>query len=189
MTGFLERPSQGTSETRTVEQPTHRNRNPRRLARRAIAAIHTAEGELLAADQRSQRRAALAAGGAGLRNKHASAVATALAGFAGRRALLLQITDASVRTAALQKLAAEEVATLARLALDHAAEKRSLRRGLLAVLAPQQRHARRRLRMRQRQQRLNIAIAMRHLLPPHNHPAKSISAKSQQLRILGRDAH
>ena len=116
--------------------------------------------------------------------RHASNIAAVIAKFAGRRAALVQITDPNARAAAAHQLATEETAELARLAIEHAAEKRRLRHATLATLAIAHRPARRTLRQRQRRQKIGIAVQLQALLPQstvRSHPR----ATSRAVRRIG----
>ncbi len=84
------------------------------------------------------------------RDRHASNVALVVAKFVGRRAALSFMPDAGARAAAGQQLAAEEANELVRLTLEHAAEKRQLRKSVAAPLFGVHQAARRALRQSQR---------------------------------------
>lgn len=122
--------------------------------------MHTAELQLLTALQRAVRRQAMAAIDAALQGRHAGAIALVIARFADRRAALGAITDAGERAAIALRIDAEETTELARLALEHAAEKRQLRKATLAPLTAAHRAARRALRQRLRRQRAGIAVQL-----------------------------
>ena len=170
VTGPLERPSQGAPENRKAS---HRQdveyRKPQRVvlrsARRAHSSILAAEMQLLVAAQRDERHRALAAIDAGLRSQHASQTAAVIARYAGRRAALAQIAEPTTRAAAAHRLAAEETAELASLALEHAAEKRRTKNSVLSSLIPSHRAARRALRQHQRRQRMATAVRLQGLQP------------------------
>jgi hypothetical protein len=119
------------------------------------------QGDSLAAE----RRQALAAVDAGLRSLHASRVAAVVSKFADRRAALMHMTDAGARVAASQQIALEEANELARLAVDHAAEKRRMRFSWLGGIRRKHKLARRNLRRRQRHQRAGVAVLLRGLQP------------------------
>ena len=165
MTGPLERPSQGAPENRKAEIRERSQSDVLRAARRAFASISVAEMQVLVAAQRDERSRALAAIDAGLRSQHASQTAAVVARFADRRAALDQITDAGARAAAAHRLAAEETAELARLALEHAAEKRRLKTSIVSSLAVTHRAEQRRLRLNQRRQRMGTAVRLQQLRP------------------------
>lgn len=167
MTGVAHWPERGSPETRTAPQSFRENqmhgRDPVRLARRTIASIHAAERELQGDSLAAERQLALAALDAGLRSLHASRVAAVVSKFADRRAALVHMTDAGARAAASQQIALEEANELARLAVEHAAEKRRLRISVLGGIHQKQKRARRNLRRRQRHQRVGIAVLLRPL--------------------------
>lgn len=170
VTGPLDRPSQGAPENRKASELIHDARRPVRhgirSARRTVRSIHVAEDELQAAAQAAERRRALAAVDAGLRSKHASRVAAVVSRFADRRAALAYITDTGTRAAMIRQIAAEEANELARLAVEHAAEKRHLKRQVLTNINSKHRELRRRLRQRQRHQRASVAVQLRWLAEP-----------------------
>ena len=152
-------------ETRKAADHIRPRRDAVRFARKTVASIHTAELEILAAAQRAARRQAVKAVDASLSDRHASTIALVLAKFAGRRAALSAISDAGARAAAAHQLAAEETSELARLALEHAAEKRQMRNAATAPLRTAHRATRRSMRQRQRRQRIVVAVqlqALRH---------------------------
>lgn len=165
VTGPLERPSQRAPENRKAAEQARPARDPIRAARRAVGSIHTAEQQLLSAAQREERDRAVRAIDAGLAGRHAGNVAAVVARFADRRAALAMMTDPNVRAAAAQRLAAEEAHELARLALEHAAEKRRLRNSVLASMGVLHRSARRALCQRLRRQRVGIAVQLQALRP------------------------
>ena len=111
------------------------------------------------------RRQALKSADAALSDRHASTIALVVANFAGRRAALAAIVEPSARAAAAQQLANEETAELARLALQHAAEKRAQRQSITAPLAARHRVERRALRQRLRRQRVVVAVQLQTLRP------------------------
>lgn len=121
--------------------------------------------QLLSAAQRGERDRAVRAIDAGLADRHAGNVAAVIARFADRRAAMAMMTDPHSRAAAAQRLAAEEAYELARLALEHAAEKRRLRNSVLASMGVVQQSARRALRQRLRRQRVGIAVQLQALRP------------------------
>ena len=166
VTGPLDRPSQQPLETRKAAEHIRPRRDAIRFARKTIASIHTAEQEILSAAQRAARRQAVKAVDASLSDRHASTIALVLAKFAGRRAALSIIVEPGARAAAAaSQLATEETAELARLALEHAAEKRQLRKAATAPLLAAHRSARRSMRQRQRRQRVLIAVQLQALRP------------------------
>lgn len=121
--------------------------------------------QVLLAAQRDERSRELAAIDAGLRSQHASQTAAVIARFADRRTALDQITDAGARVAAAHRLAAEETAELARLALEHAAEKRRSKTSIVSSLVVTHRAERRSRRQSQRRQRMGIAVRLQQLRP------------------------
>ena len=165
VTGTLDRPSQGALENRKAAEQRKTGSNPVRSARRTVASIHSAELQLLAAAQRAARRQVIGVVDAALRGRHASAVALVVGRFADRRAALSSISDAGARIAAGRQLAAEEANELARLALEHAAEKRQLRKAATTPLVAAHRAARRALRQSLRRQRVVVAVQLRPLRP------------------------
>jgi hypothetical protein len=169
MTGVAHWPERGSPETRTAPQSFRENqkhaRDPVRLARRTIASIHAAEREMQDDSLAAERRQALAAGDAGLRSLHANKVAAVVSKFADRRAALVHMTDAGARVAASQQIALEEANELARLAIEHAAERRRMRASVMASLGGKQRAARRKLRQSQRRQRAGLAVQLHALHP------------------------
>lgn len=134
-------------------------RDIRHRRRRAVIGLHQAEYQLLAASQGATRRAAMRSLHAALSARHGSAVSAVLAKFADRRAALTH-GDADGRAAALKQLSADENCELARLALEHAAEKRALRQSTLMPMVRQQLVDRRLLRIRNRRQRIMLAIQL-----------------------------
>lgn len=109
--------------------------------------------DLLVASQRAARRAAILAIDAALSSRHGSAIAIVIARFADRRATLVNISDTE-RAAALRQLAVDEAHELARLALEHASEKRAMRKAALRSMSVSDAAARRSLRTRSRRQRI-----------------------------------
>jgi hypothetical protein len=163
--GPLDRPSQQPLETRKATDHIRPARDAIRFARKTVASIQAAELQLLAATQRAARRQAVGAVNAMLRNRHASNIALVIARFSSRRAALSLIPDAGARAAAGQQLAAEEANELARLALEHVAEKRQMRNAATIPLRGAHRTARRTLRRCQRHQRAVVAIQLQALVP------------------------
>jgi hypothetical protein len=158
VTGPLDRPSQQTLETRKAADHIRPRRDAVRFARKTVASIHTAELEILSAAQKAARQQTVAATDAMLSDRHASAIALVIAKFAGRRAALATTVEPGARAAAAQQLVSEETAELARLALEHAAEKRAQRKAVTAPLLARQRAERRALRHRLRRQRAVVAV-------------------------------
>lgn len=158
----LGRPSQGVLENRTAADLKYDRQSFRSRCRRAVIGLHAAELQLLIASQRAARRAVMRSIQATLSGRHAGAVAAIVAKFAGRRAALAS-DGGQGRAAVLQQISTEEAHELARLALEHAAEKRALRRTVLVPLAARQRSVRRNLRCRNRHQRIVLAVQ----LEPH----------------------
>ena len=165
VTGPLDRPSQQPLETRKAAEHIRPRRDAIRFARKTIASIHTAELEILSAAQRAARRQAVKAVDASLSDRHASTIALVLAKFAGRRAALSAIVEPSARAAAASQLATDETAELVRLALEHAAEKRQMRKAATAPLLAGHRSTRRSLRQQQRRQRVAFAIKLHAIAP------------------------
>lgn len=128
--------------------------------RRAVIGLHQAEEQVLIASHRAARRAAVQSIHAALSARHGSAVSAVLAKFADRRAALVRHGEEGERAAALRHVSADEAHELARLALEHAAEKRALRKSMLAPMERQQCKARRELRRRNRRQRMILAIQL-----------------------------
>ncbi|WP_287389528.1 hypothetical protein [Ralstonia sp.] len=129
--------------------------------RQTLVSIHAAERQLQLATQLAERRQAVQAVDAGLQAQHASRIAAVIARFAGRRAGVAELPDPAARAAAMRQLASEEANELARLALEHAAEKRQARRAVLASLGGPHRAARRSMQEHQRHQRAGIAVQLR----------------------------
>jgi hypothetical protein len=98
-------------------------------------------------------------------------VAAVVSRFADRRAALAQIADAGTRAAMNQQIAAEEAIELARLAVEHAAEKRQIRRHVLVTISAKHRELRRRLRQSHRHQRVGLAVQFRPLSSLHDRKA------------------
>jgi len=121
--------------------------------------------QLLVAAQRDERSRAIAALDASSRSLHASQTAAVIARYADRRAALAQLADPAARVAAAHRLATDETAELATLALEHATEKRRLKRSVLSSLIPAHRSARRTLRQYLRRQRMAAAVYLRRLQP------------------------
>ena len=165
MTGVAHWPERGSPETRTAIQLLRDSRDPIRAARRTVIAIHAAERELQSASLAAERRQALAAVDAGLRSLHASRIAAVVSRFADRRTALVQISDPGARAAASQQIALEEANELARLAIEHADEKRRLRLSVRGSLNGKQRTARRNLQRHQRHQRAGLAVQFQKLRP------------------------
>lgn len=151
-----------------------------------MASIHTAELQLLAASQRAERSQAIRAIDAALSARHASNIAAVIARFAGRRVALTELTDPNARAAAAHQLAAEETAELARLALEHAAEKRTLRKATTAPLFAIHRAQRRSLNQSLRRQRMGIAVQLQALRPRSTTSRTHPRATSRVARRLGR---
>ena len=121
--------------------------------------------DILAATQRAARRQAVTAVDAMLRDRHASNIALVIAKFC-RSARGAVIDDPMrARAAAANNLPPEETAELARLALEHAAEKRQMRNAATIPLRGAHSTARRTLRRRQRHQRAVVAIQLQALVP------------------------
>jgi hypothetical protein len=165
VTGPLDRPSQQPLETRKAADHIRPRRDAIRFARQTVASIHGAEMQMLAATQRAARRQAVGAADAMLRDRHASNIALVIARFSSRRGALSSMPDAGARAAAGQQLAAEEANELARLALEHAAEKRQMRNAATIPLRGVHSTARRTLRRRQRHQRAVVAIQLQAVVP------------------------
>ena len=136
--------------------------------RQTLVSIHAAERQLQSAIQSAERQQAVQAVGAGLQAQHASRIAAVIARFAGRRVALSEMADPAVRAAAMRQLGSEEANELARLAMEHAAEKRQARRAVLASIGGTHRGARRSLQERQRHQRAGIAVQLRGWRPRRN---------------------
>lgn len=126
-------------------------------ARRALSSVLAAEMQMLIAAQRAERQRALGALDEALRSKHAVQTSAVVARFGHQRSVL-SLTDPAARAAELHRLASEETAELARLALEHGTEKRRIRALILGDLTPVHRAARQSLRQSQRHQRLGFAI-------------------------------
>jgi hypothetical protein len=155
------------------------NRSDARVrSRRALVGLHDAEVQLLLACQRAARRAALASIDAGVSSRHAGIIAAVVSRFADRRAGVVT-TDTEARSAALRQIAAEEAQELARLTLEHAAEKRALRSSALLSMAIVHRADRRSLRRRNRRQRIMSAIVLQ---PVRNRVAVGTSASRKHVR-------
>ena len=186
VTGPLDRPSQQPLETRKAADHIRPARDAIRFARKTVASIHAAEFEILTAAQKAARRQAAKATDASLRDRHASTIALVIAKFASRRAALLAITDPNACAAAAHQLAAEETAELARLALEHAAEKRTLRKATTAPLVAIHRAQRRCLNQSLRRQRVGIAVQLQVLRPRSTTSRTHPRATSGVARRLGR---
>ena len=165
VTGPLERPSQGTSETRKADTEIRVQRRPSRDvikgARRAVASLSLAEMQVLVAAQREERQRTLSAVEGGLRSQHASQTAAIVGRFADRRSAVFAMIDDGARGAALARLAAEETAELAHLAVEQSGERRRLRRTTLAALTATHKATRRSLRTRHRHQQVTMAVHTR----------------------------
>lgn len=184
VTGALERPSQGAPEkrkatSRSVIETARSERDARRNVRQTLASIHAAERQLPAATHLVERRQAVQAVDAGLQAQHASRIAAVIARFAGRRVALSEMSDPAARAAALQQLGSEEASELARLALEHAAEKRQARRAVLATTGGTHRAVRRSLQQRQRHQRAGIAVQLKAWQPRRNGGRRGALVKSR----------
>ncbi len=142
------------------------------MNRIALRALHDAEVEVLMAAQRAARRQAVRAIDAALSARHGAAIALVVARFAARRPAAGSM-DRAGRDGVLRQIAAEEAQELARLALEHAAERRALRSVAVLGLIGAQRVERRTLRRRNRWQRMVSAV----LLQPA--PARFSSAKNR----------
>lgn len=136
-----------------------------RAGRTAIASLLDAEMRLLVAAQRAARTQIFAAIDAACAGLHAARTSAVLSRFAGRRAALHQAGDPAQAQSALARIAAEETAELAVLALELAAEKRRRRDDAIAPLLTVQRDARLSLRRSHRRQRAVAAIRLRSLRP------------------------
>jgi hypothetical protein len=141
--------------------------------------IHAAERQVQVASQLAERRQAVQAVDAALRAQHASRFAAVVARFAGRRVALSEMVDPAARAAAMRQLGSEEANELARLALEHAAEKRQARRAVLASVSGTHRAVRRSLQQRQRHQRAGIAVQLRAWRPRRNAGRRGASAKTR----------
>jgi hypothetical protein len=126
-----------------------------------VQSIHAAELELQRASQMAERRRVIAAVNGSLQALHASRIAAVTARFAGRRAAVADLVDPAARAAALRQLASEEATELARLALEHAAEKRQACKAALGTLNTAHRAARRTRQQRQRREKAGVAIQLR----------------------------
>jgi hypothetical protein len=129
--------------------------------RQTLVSIHAAERQLQVASQLAERRQAVQAVDAALQGQHASRIAAVIARFVGRRVALSEMSDPAARSAAMRQLASEEASELARLALEHAAEKRQARRAVLASLGGTHKAARRSLQQNHRHQCAGIAVQLR----------------------------
>ena len=181
-------PSRSILENRKASEHVRPARDASRFARRTVASIHSAELEILDAAQRAARRQAVKAADATLSAHHASNVAAVIAKFAGRRAALVQMTDPNARAAAAHQLATEETAELARLALEHAAEKRAHREAATAPLLTRHHAERRVLRQRLRRQRVVVAVQLQMLCPrpAKSNPSASNSSRSRLRLAIGK---
>lgn len=182
VTGALERPSQGAPENRkatnrSVIETARSERDALRSLRQTLVSIHAAERQLQAAGQLAERRQAVQAVDAALHSQQASRIAAVIARFAGRRAGVAELADPAARAAAMQQLGSEEANELARLALEHAAEKRQARRAVLASVSGTHRAARRSMQERQRHQRAGFAVQLRAWRPRRNAGRQSALAK------------
>ncbi len=133
----------------------------------------------------AERRRTLAAVDAGLRSLHASRVAAVVSKYAHRRVALTHMVDAGARAAASQQIAMEEANELARLAVEHAGEKRQARKQVLSGLGGRHRSARRSLRRRQRLQRAGVAVQLR-MLQPTTVADQTTLARIQRGGLVGR---
>ncbi len=164
------------------QQAFPRSRDPARLARRTVASIHAAERELQSESFAPERRQALAALDAGLRSLHASKVAAVVSRFADRRVALSHMTDVGARAAESQQIAQEEANEMARLSVEHAAEKRRMRSSVLGGLRRKHWLSRRNLRRRQRHQRMAFAVQLQAIGPaPVAGPASRARIRRRQL--------
>lgn len=175
VTDTLGRPSQGVLENRTAAQIRQDRRSFKARSRKAVAAVHDAEMDLLVASQRATRRAAVSAIDAALSSQHAGAIAAIVARFSDRRSALLNLSDAE-REAALRQLASDEAHELARLALAHASEKKALRMATLRSISVTDRVARRSLRLRNWRQRIIVSIQQQRF---DRHDPSSSARKAQ----------
>jgi hypothetical protein len=89
------------------------------------------------------------------------------------------MVDPAARAAAMRQLATEEANELARLALEHAAEKRQARRAVLASLGGTHKAVRRSLQGRQRHQRVGIAVQLRAWRPRRHTGRRGTLVKSR----------
>jgi len=92
-------------------------------------------------------------------------VAAVVSRFADRRAAVAQVIDASTRAAMNQQIAIEEANELARLAAEHAAEKRQIKRHVLINIKSKHRELRRRRRQSHRHQRIAVGIQLHRIVP------------------------
>lgn len=129
----------------------------RERGRKAVLALNDAEMDLLIASQRAARRAAAQAIDAALSARHSSAIAAVVSRFADRRIGLTGMSETQ-RAAALRQLATDEAHELARLALEHASEKRAKRKSALQSMSIADKAARRSLRLRNHRQRIVVAV-------------------------------
>ena len=163
MTGPLDRPSQGALENRKASDLVRPAKDGVRTVRRTVSSMHAAERQLLFAGQQTERKQVIAAINAGLRSQHGARVAAVVSRFADRRAAVAQMIDSGARAAASQQLATEEANELARLALEHASEKRHLKQAALAQLKSVHKAARQSLMQGQRRQRAGLSVQLRSL--------------------------
>lgn len=155
--------------------------NPRALNRRALRSLHDAEVDVLMAAQRLARRQAVRAVDAALFARHGAAIALVAARFADRRASAGSLNQAG-RDAILRQIAAEEAQELARLTLEHAAERRAMRSSALLGLITAQRAERRMMRRRNRWQRVIAAV----VLQPAVHAPPATKRRTEPRATFGR---
>lgn len=187
VTGASDRPSPSPLENRKadIQSPFERRqlrRNVLAVNRAALARLHDAELALLVASQRAARSAALQSLDAALASRHGAAIALVVARYADRRAAAWQ-RDPAVAADTLQRIADDEVSELARLTMEQAAQKRSLRNATVLSLLATQRNDRRSLRTRNRRQRIVAAIASR---PPRTHEATRLPSTRKRVRRFHR---
>ncbi len=185
VTDPLGRPSQGVLENRTAAEVRDDRTDVRARSRRALVGVHNAEVQLLIASQRAARRAIFASINAGLSARHVGAIVSVVSRFADRRAGVVAI-DQNARASALQQIAAEEAQELARLVLEHAAEKRALRSSALLSLVTVHRAERRIMRRRNRRQRVVAAIVLQPAQQPSSNAIRRAKPVKRLPAVVGR---
>ena len=148
----------------------------------AMRSLCKAEITLLIAAQNDERQRALSCVDAALQSQHAGRIAAVIARFADRRTASGAILDVHARAAAMQRIAMEETAELASLAVELANEKRRLRHQTLGGLSVIHRAARKALGIRNRRQRAVFAVLV-HQGPLR--PLRRITTSSAVFRQIG----
>jgi hypothetical protein len=161
----MERPSHPPPENRKAAELRKAERDPIRVARRAVIGVHKAQRQLQLASDRGERQQLMAALSNEAAARRKAVFAAVHARYAAQRLLISPALSAQARAAELARLAAEEQAELQQ------AEQRELladwrfRRERLAALAAGQKLRRRLMALRQRHERAMFAVLLHGFRP------------------------